>query len=94
MKTIDYWETLLDVAQVEMRNLKFPAVPPHPLLRGRPRGRRTQLWLRYIQKRAWYQTNVRHERKLRDRIAFYEFRIAALRSRTAFDRLRQGEPRL
>lgn len=94
MKTIDYWEKLLERAQVEMRNLKFPEVTRHPLLRGRARGRRTQLWLRYIQRRAWYQTNVRHERKLRERIAFYEFRIAALRARTAFDRLRQGEPRL
>jgi hypothetical protein len=94
MKTIDYWEQLLDRARVEMRDLVFPAVPPHPLLRGRPRRRRDQLWLRYLQKRDWHQTNVRHERKLRDRIAFYEFRIAALRARTAFDRLRQGEPRL
>ena len=93
MKTIDYWEMLHLRARTHLAHLDGHEVR-RPVLRGRPRQLRTKIWALYLDQ--WREAEALRRKKLslERRMAFYEFRIAALRSRTAFDRLRQGEPRL
>lgn len=93
MKTIAYWEKLREKAHEELSRLSLPGFR-RPILRGRSRKTRLILWARYLRERDEAHRIEAKSRSLERRLVFYETRIQALRSRTAFDRLRVGEPQV
>jgi len=90
MKGIAFWEEKLRKAQEMDAEKWWQYKPDPPLLRGRRRKPRHRIWSRYQGQIVKYRHAVFKRQQMEARIKFYEARIAALRSRTAFDHLRRG----
>ena len=101
MKTIEYWESLLQKLEAQQSRTLYsefkggehsPYLSPNfrPNVKGMSRSIRTKLISQFEQNARRARISASQAAKLPQRIAYAKERIAALSNITVFDRLRSG----
>ncbi len=89
MKPLAYWEELERKLVRELSAIPHPVIP-RLLVRGLRRGLRAKMRFHHRALRERRMPVLKRRRKLKSRLCYARERIAAIRARTVYDRLRQG----